>query len=67
MSFSSWTDFFHMGGYALYVWASYGLTLGVLAVIMVTPWLRHRRLKREQARQARRQRRQTETAGGNEP
>ncbi|MDE1949253.1 MAG: heme exporter protein CcmD [Burkholderiales bacterium] len=27
----SWDDFFHMGGYALYVWGAYGLTALVMA------------------------------------
>ena len=30
MHWSSWSDFFHMGGYALYVWGSYGVTLVLL-------------------------------------
>jgi heme exporter protein D len=27
MIWASWTDFFAMGGYAFYVWGSYGLAL----------------------------------------
>lgn len=26
MNWNSWSDFFHMGGYAFYVWWSYGVT-----------------------------------------
>lgn len=26
MNWNSWADFFHMGGYASYVWWSYGVT-----------------------------------------
>jgi heme exporter protein D len=26
MQWSSWSAFFHMGGYGLYVWGSFGLT-----------------------------------------
>ena len=26
MNWGSWSDFFHMGGYALYVWGSYAAT-----------------------------------------
>jgi len=32
MNWGSWGDFFAMGGYALYVWGSYGVAL----VLMVT-------------------------------
>ena len=33
----NWTEFFHMGGYAFYVWLSYGLGFVVLlANIMIT-------------------------------
>jgi heme exporter protein D len=53
MSFASWQEFFAMGGYALYVWSSYGLTLLVLAAVVTAPWLRHRRLLRELARRER--------------
>lgn len=28
----NWTQFFEMGGYALYVWGSYGITALLLAV-----------------------------------
>ena len=32
MNWNGWSDFWHMGGYALYVWGSYGVTLCFLAV-----------------------------------
>lgn len=31
MIWASWNDFFAMGGYALYVWGSFGVTLVLLA------------------------------------
>ncbi len=31
----NWSDFFAMGGYALYVWGSYGVTALVLAIEVV--------------------------------
>ena len=34
MSWGSLGDFFHMGGYAVYVWGSYAVTLGLLAIEM---------------------------------
>jgi heme exporter protein D len=30
MSWNSFADFVHMGGYGLYVWGAYGVTLAVL-------------------------------------
>jgi len=31
MVWNSWSDFFAMGGYGLYVWGSFGVTAAVLA------------------------------------
>jgi heme exporter protein D len=33
----NWSEFFNMGGYAFYVWISYGLTFVVLALNIVLP------------------------------
>ncbi|GAB4260534.1 MAG: hypothetical protein Kow0065_10810 [Methylomicrobium sp.] len=33
----NWQEFFAMGGYAFYVWTSYGVTTVVLLVIAVMP------------------------------
>ena len=30
MSWGSWSEFFAMGGYGLYVWGSYGVTFALL-------------------------------------
>ncbi|MDX1605608.1 MAG: heme exporter protein CcmD [Candidatus Competibacterales bacterium] len=54
MEFATWTEFFAMGGYARYVWPSYALSLGLLAVVLLQPVLRHRVLRRQLARLARR-------------
>lgn len=59
MSFASWSEFFAMGGYALYVWLSYGISLLVLAAVMLAPVLRHRQIKREIEREQRRLKRET--------
>jgi heme exporter protein D len=59
MSFSSWSDFLQMGGYAFYVWSAYGLTLVVLGGALLAPWLRYRRLRREVTRRERRDSRPT--------
>ncbi len=44
MIWASWSDFFAMGGYALYVWGSYGVTLGLMAAEVVLLMLRKRSL-----------------------
>ena len=41
MSWGSWSEFFAMGGYALYVWGSYAVTFAALAAEVVL--LRRRR------------------------
>ena len=57
MSFPSWQGFWAMGGYALYVWASFGLTALALALTLLPPLFRHRELKRAAASLEKRQRR----------
>jgi heme exporter protein D len=32
MHWNSFEEFVHMGGYGLYVWGSYGLTLGIMLI-----------------------------------
>ena len=41
MIWASWSDFFAMGGYALYVWGSYAVTAGLIVMEIIL--LRHRR------------------------
>jgi heme exporter protein D len=36
----NWSEFFEMGGYALYVWPAYGLMAVVLAFNLVVPFRR---------------------------
>jgi heme exporter protein D len=50
-------EFFAMGGYAFYVWTSYGLALVVLAFNIIQPLLHKRRALKRIARQVRRSRR----------
>lgn len=40
----SWPEFFAMGGYGAYVWSAYGVTLVVLALNVLLPWRKRRRL-----------------------
>jgi heme exporter protein D len=39
----SWSDFVHMGGYGLYVWGSYFVTLALLFIETATATRRRRR------------------------
>jgi heme exporter protein D len=50
-------EFFYMGGYAFYVWMSYGLTLVVLVANLIIPFNQERALKRTLARKLRRKQR----------
>lgn len=43
------SEFLHMGGYAFYVWTAYGAALVVLALNVVAPLVRRRRLVRERS------------------
>lgn len=40
-------EFFAMGGYAFYVWTSYGIALIVLSLNIVLPLIQQRRLLRQ--------------------
>jgi heme exporter protein D len=46
-------DFFRMGGYAFYVWWSYAIVAVVLALNLIVPALRHRRVHRALSRENR--------------
>jgi heme exporter protein D len=43
MQWNSAADFFHMGGYGLYVWGSYGLALVLMSIEPVLARKRHER------------------------
>ena len=49
----TFTDFFRMGGYAFYVWWSYAVVAVVLALNLVVPALRHRRVRHALSREIR--------------
>ena len=51
------TEFFQMGGYAFYVWTSYGLVLVVLVANLLMPIYQKRTLLRTLARKLRRKQR----------
>jgi heme exporter protein D len=46
MTWNSASDFFAMGGYALYVWGSYAVAAACMAVEPVMAALRHGRARR---------------------
>jgi len=50
-------EFFHMGGYAFYVWTSYGLALAVLLINVILPLRLRKKLLGDINRTARRARR----------
>ena len=58
MHFASVSDFMAMGGYAFYVWLSFGLTLVCLVGIIISTRMKTRsllgELRSKQAREARR-------------
>ncbi len=47
-------EFFHMGGYAFFVWTSYALTAFLMLFSWIQPRLRERRLMRDIARRLKR-------------
>lgn len=58
MHFASFSDFMAMGGYAFYVWLSFGLTMVCLVGIIISTRMKTRsllgELRSKQAREARR-------------
>lgn len=50
MNWANWSDFLAMGGYALYVWGSYGVVFGLLTMEIVLLILRKRSIMRELGR-----------------
>jgi len=42
MNWASWSDFLAMGGYGLYVWGSYAVTAGLIALEVIMLLVRRR-------------------------
>ena len=40
----NWSEFFHMGGYAFFVWTSYGLTFLVMLANIISPIIQRRKV-----------------------
>jgi heme exporter protein D len=53
------SEFLDMGGYAFYVWSSYGITLVILVANVIGPLRLRRKLLADIARAARRARRKS--------
>ena len=54
MNWSSGSEFFAMGGYALYVWGSYAVTAGLITVEIILLIKRRRRALEQIAHSGRR-------------
>ena len=57
MQFESFADFLNMGGYAFYVWLSFGVTFLAMGIIAIQSFIKHSNLLKqvvvEQERKAR--------------
>jgi heme exporter protein D len=51
----NWQEFFAMGGYAFYVWASYAITFVVMLVLVIMPVVQRKQFMRQQALRLKRQ------------
>lgn len=40
----NWSEFFHMGGYAFFVWTSYTLTLIIVLANIISPILQRKKI-----------------------
>jgi heme exporter protein D len=40
----NWSEFFNMGGYAFFVWTSYGLTFLVMLANIISPIIQRRKV-----------------------
>lgn len=54
MSFETLSDFFLMGGHALYVWLSYGVGFFIILVVYIQPILKRRTILQELSQRQRR-------------
>ena len=53
MRWESWSDFWHMGGYAVYVWGSVGVTALLMAIeVWQARWAYRLALRQVQTEQA---------------
>ena len=57
MNWDSWSDFFAMGGYALYVWGSVLMTVVLIAGEVMAVYMRRKAVMKQHARWVRSNRR----------
>lgn len=57
MHFQSWSDFWAMGGYGLFVWLSFGITYALLAALIGYSHYQQRQFKRQLAQKLAREQR----------
>ena len=43
----NWTEFFHMGGYAFFVWTSYGLAFVVVVANIIAPLMQRKKVVKQ--------------------
>lgn len=60
------SEFFHMGGYAVYVWSSYGISAVVLAWVFLSPIFSRKNIIKELRMKYRQQQRQQQENTSNE-
>ena len=53
-------EFFHMGGYAVYVWSSYALTLVVMLFIFIQPIMARKQILKDLSMKYRQQEKQNQ-------
>ncbi len=51
----SWSEFFAMGGYAFFVWMSYGITVAVIVLNIVMPLIQRKQVIKRVKRAIRRE------------
>lgn len=56
------SEFFHMGGYAFFVWSSYGIATLLLGWMFISPIFRRKQIIRELRMKYRQQERQQQDA-----
>ena len=55
MYFDSLSEFFNMGGHALYVWTSFAISLLLMLLNILLPWWKLQATRKQLQRQLRRQ------------
>ena len=55
MQFDSFSSFLAMGGYAFYVWMSFGVTFGAMLLFVVISYRQHRLLLKKVVQEQQRQ------------